>query len=266
MYYYIVYYYYIASHNWRDKRNEWWIYMLHIKVAFCILLKQRERKITVSTRWKFLHEKFPNALRALLGTFRAMFSKAFPMYSQTMQMLYQHAGARCTRFTNTSSRLFPRRIPAPVKAKAAKCAFQFWFDDSKETTVVDEFPRDSFRECAWKRIHKKSIEIHQPYAGSASCFTVCIPSFSLFYGQFIGREIEGLLVAIYARVFSWPFCMPGSFIARIDRDIITSSLSLAQNKIQPMSFTAKSRLTLALRFSTLSRRVKKSHLSVSQHA
>ena len=60
------------------------------------------------------------------------------MYSQTMQARYTGARMLYAFHEHTGSHLFPRRILTPVKAKAAKCAFQFWFDDLKETSVVGE--------------------------------------------------------------------------------------------------------------------------------
>jgi len=116
----------------------------------------RERKITVRTCWKFPHEKFSNTSRTLLGTFRAMFPKVFPMQLANDANVYRRAGACCTRFTKTGSRLFSRQILAtPLKAKAAKCAFQFWFNDSKKTTVVDELSRDSIADVYLERVYKK---------------------------------------------------------------------------------------------------------------
>jgi len=141
----------------------------------------RERKITVSICWKFPHEKFPSTSRALLGTFRAMFSKAFPMYSQTMQTRYTGARVLYAFHEHTGSHLFPRRILTPVKAKAAKCAFQFWFDDLKEMTVVDECSCGTLSRMLSGRNHKKK------YWNSSTirrkrilAFIVYISSFSFF--------------------------------------------------------------------------------------
>lgn len=183
-----------------------------------------------------------------------MFSKAFPMYSQTMQMLYQRAlyafhEHQFTFISTTDSRA--------SESQGGEMCFsilirRFEGDDGRRRVLAG-----LFRGCAWKKSHKKSIEIHQPYAGSASCFTVCIPSLSFFTGNLLDAKL---------RDFSWPSmrafspglsACPGHLSPDRSRHYCLVSIS-AQNKIQPrVSFTAKSRLTLALRFSMLPTRVKK---------
>jgi len=135
-----------------------------------------------------------------------MFSKAFPMYSQTMQTRYTGARVLYAFHEHTGSHLFPRRILTPVKAKAAKCAFQFWFDDLKEMTVVDECSCGTLSRMLSGRNHKKNIEIHQPYAGSASWLLSCTFLASLFFsdGPIYWTRNWGTSRCMYARAFSWP--------------------------------------------------------------
>jgi len=194
------------------------------------------------------------------------------MYSQTMQTRYTGARVLYAFHEHTGSHLFPRRILTPVKAKAAKCAFQFWFDDLKEMTVVDECSCGTLSRMLSGRNHKKNIEIHQPYAGSASWLLSCTFLASLFFSDgpiYWTRNWGTSRCHVCARFLLASLLSPpyASFIAGLrlalqalqrrgrSRHIAASTLSQLGNKIRShMSFTAKSRFTVALRFSMLSMR------------